>query len=230
MGEMYENGEYLANNPDYDVDDSPWKAQQVLRMMRRNGVNPRTMCEVGCGAGEILAQLQRQMSRTVTFNGYDVSPHAIELAQTRQNDQLRFECADFVAVDTGPLDLLLCIDVFEHVLDYLGFLERLRGRATYTIFHIPLDLSVQSLLRMTPILQNRERVGHLHYYVKDTALLTLQDTGYEVVDWFYTASGVDRGDSFGAKVVRLPRRVSFKVAPDLAVRVLGGYSLMVLAR
>jgi len=44
-------------------------------------------------------------------------------------------------------DSLLCIDVFEHVEDYIGFVKTLKSKATYKIFHIPLDISVLSVIR-----------------------------------------------------------------------------------
>ena len=106
----------------------------------------------------------------------------------------------------------------------------MRHKARHTIFHIPLDVSVQTVLRCTPILQGRAQFGHLHYFIKQTALLTLQDAGYEIVDWFYTPGGIDRGKTMKAKLAKLPRKMFFRVAPDLTVRVLGGYSLLVLAR
>ncbi|HTE44863.1 MAG TPA: hypothetical protein VK636_06435, partial [Gemmatimonadaceae bacterium] len=130
----------------------------------------------------------------------------------------------------ATFDLLLCMDVFEHVEDYMGFLRKLKQKATYKLFHIPLDMSVQTVLRSTPIVEARSRVGHLHYFSKETALLTLQDTGYEIVDWFYTPAGTERATTFGAKIAKLPRQVFSIVNADLAVRVLGGYSLLALAR
>ena len=75
----------------------------------------------------------------------------------------------------------------------------------------------------------RARIGHLHYFNKDTALASLQDTGYQIVDWFYTPSG-DRNPSFKAKLARWPRRLLSRLSPDFAVRLLGGQSLLVLTR
>jgi len=37
------------------------------------------------------------------------------------------------------------------------------------------------------------------------------------------------GDLLAQKIARIPRTFCFAVLPDLTVRVLGGYSLMVLA-
>ncbi len=226
----YTDGRYLEDNPQYHVEDSPWKAAQVLKMLARHPFPVRTVAEVGCGAGEILRQLQLKLPPETTFAGYEISPQAITLARTRENDRLWFHQADLLATEVEPFDLLLCMDVFEHVEDYIGFIRRLRAKARQTVFHIPLDLSVQSVLRMSPIVRTRATLGHLHYFTKETALLTLRDAGYEVVDSFFTAAANERGQSAKAKLARLPRALCAAISPGLAARLLGGYSLLVLAR
>jgi hypothetical protein len=74
------------------------------------------------------------------------------------------------------------MDVFEHVDDYLGFLKLCKGRAKNTMFHIPLDISAQAVLR-NQLIDSRNSVGHLHHFIKDTAIATLVDSGYEIVDY-----------------------------------------------
>jgi trans-aconitate methyltransferase len=230
MENRYLSGEYAAENPSYHVEDSAWKARQILTMLRKHGLEPKTVCDVGCGAGEVLRQLQQKLPAQTMLHGFEISPQGFALAKTRENDRLRFFCEDFLAAQVDPCDLLLCIDVFEHVEDYMGFLRKLRTKSTYTIFHIPLDMSAQGVLRIKTIVANRVHVGHLHYFCKETALLTLQDTGYEIVDWFYTASGIDLAKTLGAKLVAMPRKLAAFVSPDFTARVLGGYSMLVLAK
>jgi len=227
---IYESGEYVDKNPSYHTEDSPWKARQILRMLERQSLPIRSVCEVGCGAGEILRQLQLQMPQETRFYGYEISPQAYGLCKERENERLTCRCEDLLSVETEPFDLLLCIDVFEHVEDYLGFLKRLKGKARYKMFHIPLDLSAQSVMRSRPLMVTRAGVGHLHYFTKDTALATLRDAGYEVIDHFYTAGGNEIGKTMKSKLARLPRSLFYALQPDLAVRTLGGYSLLALAQ
>src|ERR1700747_1878199 len=80
---LYVDGEYLAKNPGWHVEESAWKARQVVRALRRNDVAPKTICDVGCGAGEVLRQLQASLDSDCRFWGYDISPQAIYLAQAR---------------------------------------------------------------------------------------------------------------------------------------------------
>ncbi len=206
MQNRYLSGDYAAENPTYHVEDSAWKAQQILKMINKHGLQPKSVCEVGCGAGEILKQLQERLPAQTLFYGFEISPQAFALTRSRENDRLHFFCHDLLAAEVEPYELLLCNDVFEHVEDYIGFLRRLRIKSTHQIFHIPLDISAQAVVRIGTIVENRKRVGHLHYFSKETALLTLQDAGYEIVDWFYTASGIDRAKTWGAKLAALPRQ------------------------
>lgn len=228
-GGIYQTGEYVQKNPTYHVEDSAWKAAEILKLIERNQLQPRSVCEVGCGAGEILKQLQLSLSPEAEFFGYEISPQAFALCRERENERLHFFFADLLTSDTKLFDLLLCIDVFEHVPDYLGFLKRLRPKARHKVFHIPLDLSVQWVLRGRPIMREREQAGHLHYFTKETALATLEDAGYEVRDWCYTAGAIANPRSVKAKLAVLPRQLLSLINQDWVVRVLGGYSLLVLA-
>jgi hypothetical protein len=124
----------------------------------------------------------------------------------------------------------MAIDVFEHVEDYFGFLRSLREKGTYKVFHIPLDLSVQTVLRSSPIIKHRSSIGHIQYFTKETVLATLKDTGYDVVDYFYTNGSELPNRGWKANLLRIPRRILFSIDADLTVTVLGGFSLMVLAK
>ncbi|MCC6844416.1 MAG: methyltransferase [Saprospiraceae bacterium] len=222
-----ENGEYLKNNPTWHVEDSPWKAKQIIKMLNRNPINPKTIAEIGCGAGEILNQLHLSMPNYVSYTGYDISSDAISLAKTRENERLEFKNENLLEIN-ACFDLLLMIDVFEHVDDYLGFLKLSKNKAKNTIFHIPLDISAQGILRNN-LMSARYSVGHLHYFMKETAIATLVDSGYDIVDYFYTAGSLELPrKTLKSKIATLPRKLLFKSNEDLAVKLLGGFSLLVL--
>ena len=227
---LYVDGEYLAKNPTWHVEESAWKARQVLRMLQKNGVSPKTVCDVGCGVGEVLNQLQENLDRECVFWGYDISPQAIDLAKTRSSGRIHFELADFGQETDKFFDLILVLDVIEHLPDYFSFLERLKARGRHKIFHIPLDLSVQTVFRKNGLVKRREMYAHLHYFSKETALRTLEDAGYEVLDYFYTPRSVELGSAPGQLLLKLPRKLLSTIHKDLTARLLGGFSLLVLAR
>lgn len=231
MKNIYENGTYLKNNPSWHAEDSAWKAKQIKRIINRNELNPSTICEIGCGAGEILNQLSEQLGEGIKYFGYEISPQAFELCKTKSKDNLTFFLEDLLQENNHTFDVVMAIDVFEHVEDYLGFLKRLKSKGTYKIFHIPLDLSVQTVLRSSPIIRIRQVFGHIHYFTKETALATLEDAGYEIMDYFYTGGSIELPNrSWKTNLMIIPRKLCFSISSDLAVRLLGGYSLLVVAK
>jgi SAM-dependent methyltransferase len=227
---IYTDGTYLRNNPGWHADDSAWKAGHVAAMLARHGLAPRTVCEVGCGSGEILVQLARRLPAGTRYCGYDISPDAHALAARKSGGALEFRLGDLLA-EEASFDLALAMDVFEHVEDYFDFLRRLRGKARHKIFHIPLELSVLAVARTRPLLDARRSVGHLHHFSKETALAALEDTGYRVIDHFYTSGRTELpGLGWKTRLLKVPRQALHRVNPDAAARILGGYSLLVLAQ
>jgi SAM-dependent methyltransferase len=230
VSSMYTDGTYLEKNPLWHIDESPFKVNQILRMLRKNRLNPRTICDVGCGAGEVLKLLQEKLDDGCSFCGYDVSQQALQMCTSRENDKLRFRLGDIAREEGASFDLMLVLDVFEHVKDYFGFLDGIRAKSDFKMFHIPLDLSVQAVLRRKGLLRRRELYGHIQYFTQETALETLRDVGYEVIDYFYTPRCIDLAKETVQKIALWPRRMCFAMHQDLTVRILGGYSLLVLAR
>lgn len=230
--DLYIGTEYLARNPGWHIEDSPWKASIVMRMLQRNMLSPTSVCEVGCGAGEILSQLHSQLPPHVTFAGYDLAPAAIELCQPRATDRITFHLADATEDENLHVDLLLVMDVIEHVEDYFGLLRGLLDKARYAIFNIPLDMSVLHVLYPPALMANRTHYGHLNYFMYETAIATLEDAGYHVVDSFYPSPPIQRsGLSPGSVPVhlsRLARRGLFALRPGLAAKLLSGSSILVL--
>lgn len=231
---FYTSGEYLEKWPTWHVEISPWQVRQIRCMMERNHLAPKTICDVGCGAGEILKQLQTYMSVDSTFWGYEISPQAFELCQSRANERLHFKLADFTQEQDVFFDLVLIIDVIEHVQDFISFLRAIKSKASYKILHIPLDMAAKTIIQ-SRIIDMLEDHGHIHYFTKDIALRMLQDIGYNVLDYFYTTPSTDlpTNDTRGEirrQAMRLPRKLLFSINHDLAALTLGGYSLMVLAQ
>src|SRR5579859_1789498 len=246
VADFYTNGEYLKKNPGWHVDASPWKADSVLQVMRRNHLKPKTICEVGCGAGEILRILQQNMDKDCTFWGYEIAPQAVEMAKSRENERLHVKLADFMQEREAYYDLILLVDVLEHFEDIFGVLRQLKNRSEYKILQLPLDVSVASILQ-NELVDYRHATGHLHFFTKDIALEILRDNGYEVLDHFYALPPIDTDPwSQIAKepgkltrkllrvgkrgLQRLPGNLLYKLDQDLAVRIFGGWRLMVLVK
>jgi SAM-dependent methyltransferase len=233
---LYIDGTYLENVEDWHAGDSPWKAGYVYAMIEKHGLTISSIYDVGCGAGEILVELQRRLPSDVALSGFDISPQAIDIAKPKENPHLHFYNEDFLAFASANPDLLLLLDVFEHVPDYIGFLERIRQRSSRVIFHIPLDACAKEILgKSYNLMYMRRRYGHLHYFTKETAIATLVDVGFEVVDWFYTddfeisEEMIPKRRRLKARFYYELRRLLYRFKPAMAAACFSSFNLMLLA-
>lgn len=226
----YTSGDYAENNPDWDAADSPWKAERIKALLDSHGLRPSSITEIGCGAGGVLAGL-RPIFPSADFTGYDIAHGLQRLWERHRDSDIRFVLGDFFEQDDAAPDLVLVLDVIEHLGNPFEFLDRLRGRCQYVVFHFPLDLSVMSVLRETPLLHVRRKVGHLHFFTRGLALALLEECGFEVIEATYTGaaySAPNRG--LLTRFAGLLRRLARVLMGDAGVRLLGGETLMVLAR
>ena len=230
---IYTNGEYFENNPTWDVEDSPWKADIIISLIERNKITIHDLVEVGCGAGGILASIAEKNTNIKTLKGYDISPQAISLAEKRKSERVQFYLGDFINDDQRTnADVILVIDVLEHVSDYYGFLQKLKDKARYFVFHIPLDLSCRTILKPHVMLQQRKAVGHLHYFSEEMVWWFLKDSCFTVVDWEYTkpVTDIKKSGSFKQYIKKKLRNISYKINKKKSAKLWGGYSLMILAK
>ena len=133
---IYQDGTYLENRPTWHLEDSQWKANNILKIIMQNKLTAKTVCEIGCGAGEILNQLHKKIALDTEFFGYELSPQAYKMCKKREKDRIKFYNTDFLTYSKKNYDLFLVIDVIEHIEDFFGFLSKLRSSGLYYIFHI----------------------------------------------------------------------------------------------
>lgn len=234
MSNIYTSGEYLKSTQSWHAEDSPWKAEQIIQIISNNRIHPAIIADIGCGAGLIVKRLSKcEYLKDVQFRGYDISPQAIVLCKQIENEKVKFFQQDLLSETNADFfDILLVIDVFEHIPDYMGFLDKCKRKAVYKIYHIPLDIHVSSVLR-SAFIENRYSVGHLHYFTADSAIATLKDTGHEIVDHFYTNTAFGlfkQHPSIKKAIANGPRWLFSKFSLPFTARLFGGYSLLVLAK
>lgn len=224
---IYNDGTYLENNASWDQEHSPYKAELIGELIE--GLPVKTILEVGCGAGEIIKILSCRFPQ-VQFCGYDISQDATKFWHGKESSNLSFCCADLVESEKQA-DVILCLDVFEHVGDYIGFLEKLKSHGVYFIFKIPMDMNVMKLMTRG-LAYARSEVGHLHYFNEWSTQATLTDCGYEIeVSRLSPAFLKVRPDNFRQWLAVIPRILAhFLLGSRLACKLLGGYSLVIRAK
>lgn len=168
------------------------RTRLVLKTVRslqgRFGAGP-TCLDAGCGTGEFSLALAKD-GWSVT--GFDPSEYAVELARERARrvgTDLRFEVAttdDFSSDET--FDLVIAVDVLEHIEDDAGALRRLAGYLRpggALLVTVPMDPALWSTAD--------EFSGHFRRYTRDSLAGVAGDAGLTV----------DSTASYGFPVTRL---------------------------
>lgn len=229
MDDIYNNKTYLEQNPQWHQEDSAFKANFIHSILASNAINYTTVAEIGCGSGEVLVQLKHlNANKAIHYSGFDISEDAIAIALKKQNTGIEFECKDITNEnDTRFFDVLLVIDVIEHLANYFAFLKSISKKSKYTVFHIPLDMFVWSLFREQMLIESKQRVGHIHNFTENFILSVLSDYGYKVIAKHYTEPDY-KSSSFKQRMINSVKKVLFKLAPRFCTKTLGGYSIVVL--
>jgi SAM-dependent methyltransferase len=232
--EKYLGSDYLSQNKSWDLEDSPWKAARVHQMLQiliqSLNLEPKSICDLGCGAGRVLSTL-RENYPDAKLAGFDIAPDAAKFWPELAAQKLELQVADFTKIKTENFDVMLLLDVLEHLPDPHAFLAQVQNRAEYFIFHFPLDLSALSVLRETPLLKVRRSVGHIHSFTKNLALELLIECGFEILHaQFSEAYWNSPSVSLKTKMFAWPRRLLSLFSAEFSARLLGGQTLFVAAR
>jgi hypothetical protein len=222
---IYLDGSYNSSTGGtWHLEDAPFKARQIMRMLERHPeMRLQNICDIGCGCGGILGELGNKLDPAIKLVGYEVSPRAHALSERFRNHRCKFLLGDAFA-DALSFDLALIIDVVEHIEDCFAFLRRCGARAVWKMYHIPLDANASLVLRGRNCWDS---VGHLHLFTMETAIKSVEHSGQRVVDSFLTPTSLERPHRAATRLTNMPRRM---LPERLGARLLGGYSIMILAK
>ncbi len=231
---MYNNSEYLENNPTWGIEDSPYKVSHILDLLKSNNITPSTIADIGCGAGEILSLVDKGLKSPSQCTGFDISSHLEPMWQKRRSKSVNFSSSNFLETNSS-YDLLLLIDIVEHIDDYIGFLKEVKDKGTYKLFNFPLEIFALKAVLTHKFTETRKKYGHIHYFNREICLEALKAAGYEIIEDRYAAGAIDLAStttsiSPQSKLLKIPRLILSKFSEDLTAKTLGGYSLYVLAK
>lgn len=229
---FYSKGEYFADAQRHS-EDARFKADNFLkvfsRFVRTNHLSINSFVDVGCGSGDIVKMIADSLRAngfdSVTFKGYDVSPHV----QNIHHDGVEYIEGDFCKADE-LVDVVTLFDVFEHVPDTIEFIKSIAQRCKIIGFHIPLDYSLNYAMRNS-FRSKLHDPGHLVFMDTVTALNLLAFSGLRVVDYEYAFGFViPSGHSTLPSKLLLPLRYLLaKISPWLLSKLFSGASLIVIA-
>jgi SAM-dependent methyltransferase len=151
------------------------KAAHVETLCREAGLAPRTVVEIGCGDGAVLAELAR---RGWTVDGFELAQNAARRARERGVAR-KIETFDGVHVpaETDEYDLAVLSHVLEHVPDPLPLLREAARAGRWVAVEVPLE---DNRSAHRPAKRELARsAGHLHAFSRGDVLRLVSEAGLE---------------------------------------------------
>ena len=180
----------------------------------------------------IEAKKSKIFNKQCVLEGYDINSDAIKLAKKNSNG-INFFNEDFINLYKKS-DLIIASDVFEHIQDTYGFLEKLREKGKFFLFNIPLEISLISMIRKKNIFKKSyENVGHLHFYTIKTAILLLESNGFIILKQDLVNNRLKEfkdNKKISSLFINTLQYFFQFFSKRLSSSIFGGYSLVVLAK
>jgi len=128
-----------------------------------------TVLDAGCGAGTLISALMAKFP-DAKYTGTDISRAGVEKAQEK------VPSAEFIILNlekyhlSSTFDLVLCIDVLEHIEDDIQAIQNLRKMTgKYLLVVVPTG----------PLFEKEKiNVGHVHGYKVGEVVQKLEQTGF----------------------------------------------------
>jgi len=177
---IYTDGTYIASNPSLHAEDSEYKMSYVAQLLEKVEWNRKriNILDIGGGAGllgKFVCDWFVSRGYTVCATALDLSGEMLEI-QKRNNPHVKNTCiGDIAQLDKEMFDLVLMIDVIEHIENCEQFADNLNKYTEFIIYNIPVEINLVDTLRNIAM-QKRyykiqtESLGHIHFFSVQSAV------------------------------------------------------------
>jgi SAM-dependent methyltransferase len=174
---IYTSGEYILKNPTLDVEDTTWKITKLTPLVdeftNQFSKTKVKILDVGGGAGLFLKGISDYLrSKDIGVEQYalDLSMEMLRMQKENNPDITIFEGSiEKTSFEDKKMDIVLMIDVLEHIPNAVKALKELRRISEYVIFKVPLENNIYynflNLIKAGGLRKDIcEKVGHVNFY------------------------------------------------------------------
>lgn len=248
---FYKLDKYLLKNPSLHEEDFPWKVSKILPLVDKMMVdfkgNIVVILDVGGGSGLILASIsnyiKKRHHKKVIKYALDLSPGMLDI-QKNNNLDIKFllnEDIKKTSLKDKEVDLVLMIDVLEHIINPPKALKEISRISKYSIFKVPLEHNINfKLINYLGRGGLRKKliksIGHVNVYDNVSLKKQISDHSNKILLFFYTnvfdylnKSQFYKGKIHGWEmIVNVLGSIVFRLSPTLASYLFPDYAMVLV--
>src|SRR3989344_1869663 len=178
-------GEHWVNKSrrKYEKIASNWKVGKILTVLNQNkSIKVNSLLDFGCGPGNILSFLDKKMNLKRVY-GFDISKSMIKIAR-KNFPKAKYIISKDLADFSNKVDLVIFIDVLEHVPEPIKILKQASKISKYQFVKIPLENTLLRNMAKFIGLNKVSSEGHINFWHKDEFLDLLDESGFKVIDFW----------------------------------------------
>lgn len=177
-----------TNYPFLHIEDSPRKIREIKHVVP-GSFRANSILDIGCSTG-LITRAVGETYKAKIVDGLDVSEPALDLARSQLSvfQESHIFQEEFEDHETQRLyDLVMFIDVLEHMSDPVGALKKASEMGRYSVVRSPLEQT-----RMNRLIKNHggknymklmgERYGHIHHFNMDSLSTLFHEGGFDVIN------------------------------------------------
>ncbi|MEA1929907.1 MAG: class I SAM-dependent methyltransferase [Patescibacteria group bacterium] len=226
--------EYIDKNPDLNDSDIKDKIDAIDRVLSPTRMKFGAILDLACGSGKILLSLSsRCLSKRNT--GVDISEKIINIA--RENDfenKVNWVVSDIFNLEPDNYELILAIDILEHVEDDLKLLNHAKTLGGFMVVKVPIEDNLVNklvkLLSFRLVDEHRyteDRYGHIHHYSEGGVMDLIDKSDWGLVSKVYLP--LPKRSKLSWEILRIILFPIWYMSEPLYLKVNGGFLILALA-
>lgn len=226
--------EYINKNPDLHNSDLQSKVDAIKQAVGSKKQFD-SVIDVACGSGNILLNISSHF-RSKKLLGVDISRDIIAIAKSNDSKKkATWLVSDVFDLKPDKYELVLAIDILEHVDNDLAFLKQIKNLGNFIVIKTPIERNfINRFVRIITLgiideyRHTKIQYGHIHHYSVKDVLDLIDNAGLKIVNKVYLP--LPRRSKLFWEIIRIAASPLWRISVSSYLRVNGGFLVLLLTR